>query len=466
MLWIKYVVYFNILGYDKDRYLSLVQGEASDGLRDRGWLTGSGSLSAGPGDKISDLLASSGIDIKRDNDGDGIPNLKDDYPNDPNNFSNEKIKEIFSSELSWGDNVRDFFGLNVMDRDGDGVPDSAESLRGTDPLKVDTDADGVYDGEEVFKNLDPKNPDTDGDGVIDGRDAQPLDKYKSIFESDVDTDGDGVGDRFEKILGTDSNMTDTDSDGLRDGIDPNPSIAENKIQAAANIYGTFSDGLSLVIQNKFLAFMADVLTILTLFTIPLSIFIFLKWYWKLKEANEHYYHLFHNAFGYKEAFGHASHDYINDLKTHKNESKSDDSHIHKEAHKNENLSYKQEHKSQSANVLENNISTAPKEKDYINNPKWAIIKSYMSESHQVFWRMGIIEADAMLDNILIERGALGRDLGERLKSIRLESINSAWEAHKVRNRISHEGSNYNLSERDARLTFNNYERVFIELKVI
>ena len=474
LLWLKYVWYFDILGYDKEKYLNSVSNEIWDGLRDRDWLESSAGSAVSAGDKlgtnVKDTLASFGFDLNRDTDNDGIPDSKDPYPLDPNNFSNEKIKELFADQLSWTDNLRSFVGMNVRDFDGDGIPDSVEKIKGTDPLNPDSDGDGLSDGEEIYKGLAPNNPDTDSDGIVDGRDAYPFDKYKSVFENDIDSDRDGIGDRIEKFLGMDLNNSDTDGDGLRDGLDPHPLIAENKIQASGSALGAITDGLSLTIQNKLLVFLSDILSILTLFTLPLAILIFLKWYWEIKKATEHYYHAFHDAYGYKEAFGHASHDYLHDLKSHKNESKAHEGetlkHIHKEISHHDAVENDHEYMKNKGIDTLNHITNAPTQEEVKDNPKWAIIKNYFAEEREEFWRMGILEADIMLDKALTERGAIGSELSYKLKSVNLHNINDAWEAHKLRNRIAHEGSDFHLAEREARLCFNAYERVFKELKII
>ena len=84
------------------------------------------------------------------------------------------------------------------------------------------------------------------------------------------------------------------------------------------------------------------------------------------------------------------------------------------------------------------------------------------------WRLAIIEADIILDTLLKERGYAGNALGERLKSIsssQLSSLNDAWEAHKVRNRIAHDGSDFILTKRLAQETIARYQIVFNELGV-
>lgn len=84
------------------------------------------------------------------------------------------------------------------------------------------------------------------------------------------------------------------------------------------------------------------------------------------------------------------------------------------------------------------------------------------------WKLAIIEADIILDEVLKQQGYAGNSLGERLKSIspqQLDSLQDAWEAHKVRNRIAHEGADFILTQRLAQETVTKYQRVFTEFGV-
>jgi hypothetical protein len=84
------------------------------------------------------------------------------------------------------------------------------------------------------------------------------------------------------------------------------------------------------------------------------------------------------------------------------------------------------------------------------------------------WKLAIIEADIILDDVLKQQGYAGNSLGERLKSIspsQLESLQDAWEAHKVRNKIAHEGADFVLTKRMAQETITKYQRVFTEFGV-
>lgn len=63
------------------------------------------------------------------------------------------------------------------DDDNDGLTDTEETAKGTDPLNPDTDGDGSNDGEEVSKGSNPlikdQNIDTDGDGLLDSEEIGP-----------------------------------------------------------------------------------------------------------------------------------------------------------------------------------------------------------------------------------------------------------------------------------------------------
>ena len=116
------------------------------------------------------------------------------------------------------------------DSDGDGLSDSDEVTRGTDPNDPDSDGDGLKDGDEVNKHgTEPLVSDTDGDGCIDSADSKPLvtsvdtDGDGDGNDCDGDDDGDGLADSLELGLpeSTDPLDPDTDDDGLLDGEEVN-----------------------------------------------------------------------------------------------------------------------------------------------------------------------------------------------------------------------------------------------------
>ena len=103
------------------------------------------------------------------------------------------------------------------------------------------------------------------------------------------------------------------------------------------------------------------------------------------------------------------------------------------------------------------------------NPSWDRILSFFSTSDESSWRIGVIEADNYLDQMTEKMGYPGETLGERLKNMNpgdFPELNNAWEAHKIRNQIAHDGQNFHFSARDARHALSLFEKVFIGLGLI
>ena len=103
------------------------------------------------------------------------------------------------------------------------------------------------------------------------------------------------------------------------------------------------------------------------------------------------------------------------------------------------------------------------------NKRWQHIQALSGSANVSDWRQAIIEADIMLDDMLTRQGYSGAGVGEKLKSASAASfstLNDAWEAHKVRNQIAHEGYAFDLSDTLARRTLARYESVFREFDAI
>jgi len=96
------------------------------------------------------------------------------------------------------------------------------------------------------------------------------------------------------------------------------------------------------------------------------------------------------------------------------------------------------------------------------NPVWLRIKAHVSSENQASWRMAIIEADLLLEDVITGMGYQGQSLGDKMKSIEqadFPMLQLAWEAHKVRNRIAHEGEKFILTQREARRVIDLFEAV-------
>lgn len=97
------------------------------------------------------------------------------------------------------------------------------------------------------------------------------------------------------------------------------------------------------------------------------------------------------------------------------------------------------------------------------------MKEHINSENPNDWKLAIIEADIMLDEALKRRGYAGNSLGERLRSVSpaaMQTLDDAWEAHKIRNEIAHSGVDFVLTHKLARETIVRYERVFGELGLL
>ena len=97
--------------------------------------------------------------------------------------------------------------------------------------------------------------------------------------------------------------------------------------------------------------------------------------------------------------------------------------------------------------------------------RWESVQKHISSDNENDWKQAIIEADIMLDDILTKMGYRGETIGEKLKRVDkgdFRTLDDAWEAHKVRNQIAHDGSAFSLNHHEAKHTINAYKRVFEE----
>ena len=101
------------------------------------------------------------------------------------------------------------------------------------------------------------------------------------------------------------------------------------------------------------------------------------------------------------------------------------------------------------------------------NSRWSVIEAHMASGSEAEWRLAILEADNMLADLLKTLPILGIDVGEKLTNADrkyFQSLEDAWEAHKVRNRIAHEGSEFLVTEHLARKTIGQFKNVFTEFQ--
>jgi hypothetical protein len=103
------------------------------------------------------------------------------------------------------------------------------------------------------------------------------------------------------------------------------------------------------------------------------------------------------------------------------------------------------------------------------NQTWKHIRERLLSNSDSDWKLGVIEGDIYLDKVLDDKGFHGETTGDKLKQVtpdKLPSIQMAWEAHKIRNRIAHDGAAFVLTMPEARRLLSYYEVIFTDFGVI
>lgn len=111
------------------------------------------------------------------------------------------------------------------------------------------------------------------------------------------------------------------------------------------------------------------------------------------------------------------------------------------------------------------IADAHGAEDAVEHHRWNHVRELIESPQDSDWRQAIIEADIILDDMLSRLGYPGQTVGEKLKVVdpsKFHTLEEAWEAHKVRNDIAHQGSAYPLTDHLAYRTILHYENVFRE----
>jgi len=100
--------------------------------------------------------------------------------------------------------------------------------------------------------------------------------------------------------------------------------------------------------------------------------------------------------------------------------------------------------------------------------RWIQIKQKLETKKESDYKLAILEADKILDDLLKRMMVRGKDMGKRLKQINeelLPSIKRLRQSHRVRNKIAHK-RDYHLSYSEAERVLENYETALRELRIL
>ncbi|MEI6516379.1 MAG: binary toxin-like calcium binding domain-containing protein, partial [bacterium] len=159
-----------------------------------------------------------------DADGDGVPNYAE-YLAGTNPTNNDSGADADGDGLTNLQEYQHGTNPNAADSDHDGLPDAWEVAHGLDPIlndaTADADEDGLTNLQEYQLGTNPQVADTDGDGMPDGWEV--ANGFNPLLASDaaLDPDNDGLSNLQEYQNGTDPQNPDTDGDGLTDGAEVN-----------------------------------------------------------------------------------------------------------------------------------------------------------------------------------------------------------------------------------------------------
>ncbi len=100
--------------------------------------------------------------------------------------------------------------------------------------------------------------------------------------------------------------------------------------------------------------------------------------------------------------------------------------------------------------------------------RWEAIQKKLAMGDEANLRLAVIDADKLLDELLMRMGYHGKSMGERLEKItpgQFPRIQEMWEAHKLRNRIVHDTEHFPTKD-EVEHALKTYGAVLEELEVI
>lgn len=110
----------------------------------------------------------------------------------------------------------------------------------------------------------------------------------------------------------------------------------------------------------------------------------------------------------------------------------------------------------------------PKEAVTPYDNRWQEIKNHVNSFKESEWKLAVIEADKLVDDVLKTAGFPGESMGERLMLIKpdqLLNLQYLWDAHKLRNLLVHD-PNYQMTHRQAIWAVEAFENVLRELEAL
>ena len=100
--------------------------------------------------------------------------------------------------------------------------------------------------------------------------------------------------------------------------------------------------------------------------------------------------------------------------------------------------------------------------------KWQSILDKLAKDDENGYKLAVIEADKVFDDLLKRIGYQGEDMGERLRQLtpaQTANLDEIWQAHKLRNQIVHE-PDFKLTHSQAERAVEIFQRALEDLEAI
>lgn len=100
--------------------------------------------------------------------------------------------------------------------------------------------------------------------------------------------------------------------------------------------------------------------------------------------------------------------------------------------------------------------------------RWQGVLKHLESLNESEWRVAVIEADKLIDEVLAQKGFAGESVAEKLSELdreQMRSLDRLWAAHKTRNRIVHK-SDYRIEQSETRKVISYYEEALVELGIL
>jgi len=101
--------------------------------------------------------------------------------------------------------------------------------------------------------------------------------------------------------------------------------------------------------------------------------------------------------------------------------------------------------------------------------RWQHVLEEANSDNERSWRLAVLEADIMLNELLDSLGYKGETMADKMRGVdpsNFRTIDLAWEGHRFRNRIAHESNLTALNPREIRRIIGLYDQVFREFRFI